>query len=111
VSQQASTVVLGSNYGEGGAVDRYGAAYGLPSAYAVQNAFWLWGPPPATTQQVVAIGFDRDQLAPYFSSVRLATRLNNHLGVDDDEQDAPVWVCAGPRQRWTTIWDRLKDYG
>jgi 4-amino-4-deoxy-L-arabinose transferase-like glycosyltransferase len=108
---RANAIVLGSNYGEGGAVDRYGAQDGLPAAYAVQNAFWLWGPPPAATNRVVAVGFDRTQLLPLFGSVRLARRLDNHLGVDDDEQGAPVWVCSTPREPWLQTWHTLRDYG
>jgi hypothetical protein len=109
--QRTQTVILGSNYGETGAVDRYGPGLGLPTAYGVSNATWLWGPPPATMTEVEAIGFDRDQLTPYFSSVRLATKLNNHVHVDDDEQSAPVWICSGMQSSWTTIWPKLKDYG
>jgi hypothetical protein len=110
-AQQADTIVLASNYGEGGAVARYGAADGLPAGYAVHNAFWLWGPPPATTTQVVAVGFDRSRLTPYFGTVRLVRRLDNHLGVDNDEQGAPVWVCSRPLASWQVIWNGLKDYG
>jgi Dolichyl-phosphate-mannose-protein mannosyltransferase len=110
-SQRTNAIVLGSNYGEGGAVDRYGAEDGLPPAYAVQNAFWLWGPPPSDTQHVVAVGFARADLVPVFGSVRLAGRLDNRLNVDDDEQDAPVWICQQPRMSWPVIWSRLKDYG
>jgi 4-amino-4-deoxy-L-arabinose transferase-like glycosyltransferase len=111
LSQRPTIVVLASNYGEGGAVDRYGAADGLPPAYAVQNAFWLWGPPPSTTTQAVAVGFDRSQLTPYFGTIRLMRSLDNHLDVDDDEQGAPVWRCSHPLVSWPVIWNGLKDYG
>jgi hypothetical protein len=105
------TAIVASNYGEAGAVDRYGAKHDLPSAYGIQNAFWLWGPPPNTVTEVVAIGFDRDQLTPVFSSVRLARRLDNHVQLDDDEQGAPVWVCRGLRGSWQAEWRVLRDYG
>ena len=110
-SQRRTTIVLGSNYGEGGAIDRYGPADGLPAAYAVHNAFWLWGPPPSATTQVVAVGFDRGQLAPAFGTIRLVRRLDNHLDVDDDEQGAPVWVCSRPRDSWPALWPRFRSLG
>lgn len=34
-----------------------------------------------------------------------------HLGVNNDEQGAPVWVCSRLRASWTTIWPRLRDFG
>lgn len=108
---RARTIVLGRNYGETGAVDRYGAADGLPQAYGVQNATWLWGPPPASATRVVAIGFERTDLTPYFASVHLATKLNNHVGVDDDEQGNPVWICSQRLAAWSWIWPKLRDYG
>jgi 4-amino-4-deoxy-L-arabinose transferase-like glycosyltransferase len=109
--ERAHAIVLGSNYGETGAVDRYGSADGLPSAYGVHNATWLWGPPPPSATLVVAIGFDRDRLTPYFGSVRLATKLNNHLDVDNDEQGAPVWMCSGLKASWSATWPKLRVYG
>jgi len=39
-------VLFTSNYGEAGALDRYGPALGLPPAYSAHNAFVDWGPPP-----------------------------------------------------------------
>jgi hypothetical protein len=107
----ADPIILGSNYGETGAVDRYGETYGLPTAYGVHNATWLWGPPPGGANRAVAVGFDRSDLTPYFSSVRLGTKLNNHLDVADDEQGAPVWVCSGLRSSWAAIWPKLRVYG
>ena len=41
----------------------------------------------------------RSQLG-FCGSVRLAARLNNHVGVSDDEQGAPVWVCGQLRASW-----------
>jgi len=33
--------VLTGNYGEAGAIDRYGSDYGLPQVYSGANTFWL----------------------------------------------------------------------
>jgi hypothetical protein len=105
------TIILGANYGETAAVDRFGPALGLPAAYGVQNATSLWGPPPDSSSQAIAIGFDRSQLSPYFSPIRLATKLDNRVHVDDDEQGAPVWVCTHRLASWAVIWPELRRYG
>ena len=47
--QRAATAILAGNYGEAGAIDRYGPADGLPPAYSGANNFWFWGPPPPAT--------------------------------------------------------------
>ena len=110
-AQRASAIVLGSNYGEAGAVGRFGRADGLPAAYSVQNGYWYWGPPPASATTAVAVGFGRGTLAPDCGTLRLAGRLSNHVGVADDEQGAPVWVCSALRAPWPTLWPRLRDLG
>jgi len=110
-AQRSAAIVLASNYGESGAVDLFGAADGLPRSYGVQNAYWYWGPPPPSATVAVAVGFDRARLAPVCATLRIAARLNNHLGVSDDEQGAPVWVCSSLRRSWAASWLSLRDLG
>jgi 4-amino-4-deoxy-L-arabinose transferase-like glycosyltransferase len=106
-----TAIVLASNYGEAGAVDRYGAADRLPAVYSGHNAYWYWGPPPASATTAIAVGFDRDQLTPFCGRLRLAANLNNHLDVNDDEQGAPVWVCSDLRDSWAAIWPTVRHFG
>ena len=110
-ARRASTIVLASNYGEAGAVDRFGSADGLPAAYGVHNGFWYWGPPPASATAAVAVGFDRATLARMCGRLRLAGRLDNHLGVADDEQGAPIWMCSAQRAPWPVLWPGLRVLG
>jgi len=109
--ERASTALLTSSYAEAGAIDRFGPAHGLPLAYSGQDGFWYWGPPPASATTVVAMGFERGFLDRSFGSVRLATRLNDHLGVNNDNQGAPVWICRQPRDDWRTLWPRFRYLG
>jgi 4-amino-4-deoxy-L-arabinose transferase-like glycosyltransferase len=110
-SEQASTAVLTTSYAEAGAVDRFGPALGLPQAYSGHDGFWYWGPPPASATTVVAVGFERATLERSFGSVRLARLLNDRLGVDNDNQGAPVWICRQPRGSWRALWPRFKYLG
>ncbi|HWB68289.1 MAG TPA: glycosyltransferase family 39 protein [Mycobacteriales bacterium] len=108
--QRQGVAIVTSNYGEAGALQRYGSAR-LPPVFGRQNAYYLWGPPPASVSTVVAVGFDRADLTGRFASVQLVRRLNNQLDVDDDEQDAPVWICRQPTAPWPRLWRRLRRYG
>jgi len=109
-ARRSSTIVLASNYGEAGAVDRFGPADGLPSAYSGHMAFWYWGPPPAQATSALVVGYDRAQLG-FCGSVRLLVRLNNHVSVQDDEQGAPVWICQQLRQSWRALWPSQRNFG
>jgi 4-amino-4-deoxy-L-arabinose transferase-like glycosyltransferase len=109
--ERSSAVIVTGNYGEAGAIDRFGAAEGLPVAYSGHNSFWWWGPPSPATGTTIAVGFSRQDLTPYFRTVTLATTLHNPYGVQDDEEGNPVWVCTGQRRPWPAIWPDFRNYG
>ena len=108
-AQQPSVTVLTSNYGEAGAVDRFGPADGLPPAYSGHMSFWYWGPPPASATTAVVVGYGRSQLR-FCGSLRLAVVLNNHVDVNDDEQGAPVWICGQLRESWRALWPSQRHF-
>lgn len=108
---RARAAILTSNYGEAGAVDRYGPALGLPTAYSGHMGFWYWGPPPASATSVIGVGFEPGYLDRFFTDVRLVSRLENHVDVNNEEQHAPVWFATGRRGSWDELWPHLKDLG
>ncbi len=106
----SGTVIFTSNYGEAGAIDRYGPALGLPAAYSGHNAFGYWGPPPDRLGPVVTVGLDASQLR-HFRGCRLAGRIHNSAGVDNDEHGEPIDQCAGTLGPWSQIWHDLRHLG
>ena len=102
-ADRATAVIVGSNYGEAGAVDRYGGRAGLPHAYGVHNGFWYWGPPPNAATEAIMIGFTQRQITPWCGVATILFRLDNHLGVKNQEQGAPVWLCSRLRASWTEL--------
>ncbi|MGW6421365.1 glycosyltransferase family 39 protein [Nocardia sp. NPDC055053] len=103
--------VLTANYGEAGAIERYGAEYGLPTPYSGHNAYWWWGPPPDTATTVLTVGIDRDRLTGLCSIVEPAGALDNGLGIDNDEQGEPLFVCREPIRPWSQVWPQLRSLG
>ena len=71
-ARRAGAVIFTSNYGEAGAIDRYGPALGLPAAYSGHNGFAEWGPPPDRPGPVVAVGLDASGAPSHFRGCRLA---------------------------------------
>jgi dolichyl-phosphate-mannose-protein mannosyltransferase len=108
--QRASTTILTGNYGEAGALARYGPAAGLPTAYSGANNFWYWGPPPARDRSAIAVNLDPALLHRLFTSVRRVAVFHNGLGVDDDEQGAAIYLATGLRGSWASAWPQLKDF-
>ena len=110
--QHAALIV--ANYGEAGAVDRYGSSFGLPQAYSGNNNFWFWGPPPATDTAAVAIGTNPPLLSRLlhheFKHVIQVAVYHNGLNVSDDEEGATIYLATGLRTSWATAWPAFKDF-
>lgn len=106
----AGTAILAGNYGEAGAVDRYGPDRGLPPAYSGHNGFGLWGPPPASVP-VLAVGVGRATLERSCTSVRSVGGLRRVHGIDNDEDGAPLLFCAAPVAPWAQLWSRFVFLG
>lgn len=108
----AGAVLLMGNYGEAGAVDRFGPALGLAPAYSGHNGYGLWGPPPdSSAAAAVVVGIPENQLLRMFTTVTAAATINNGVGLDNDEQGRTVWLCTGQRVPWSLIWPALRRLG
>ncbi|WP_083733191.1 ArnT family glycosyltransferase [Actinomadura sp. CNU-125] len=108
---ERATIVV-SNYGEAGAIDRYGPDHGLPRAYSGHNGYWYFGRPPDASDTTIVVGPESlagaAQLKRYWTDVRPAGRIDNGVGLDNEEQGKPVWICKGRRASWTELWPEFK---
>ena len=104
------TTVLAGNYGEAGALERYGHGDGLPTAFSGANSFWLWGPPPASDTAAIAVNLDRALLRREFARVRQIGTFRNGIGVSDDEQGVPIYLATGLRTSWGQAWRAFRNY-
>ncbi|GAA1869726.1 glycosyltransferase family 39 protein [Pseudonocardia ailaonensis] len=102
-AQPAGTVVVARNYGEAGAVERF--APGVP-VFGTQNSLGYWGPPPESARQAVVIGFTPAQLERWFTGCTPAARIDNGVGLKNQEQGRVVSVCT-PRGSWAELWPQI----
>jgi hypothetical protein len=109
-AQQRLTTILAGNYGEAGAIERYGSQFGLPQAFSGNNNFWLWGPPPAADTAAIAVNVDPALLHREFAHVRQVATFWNGLGVSDDEQGATIYLATGLRAPWSVAWLAFRNY-
>ena len=112
VGEQARAVIVTGNYGEAGALQRYGPAYRLPPVYSGQNNFYLWGRPPARATTIIAVGMGEDPgwLGQHFGQVTRTARIENAAGVDNEEQGQSIWVCRQPLRPWAEMWPEFQHY-
>jgi MFS family permease len=101
-------VIITANYGEAGAIDRYGPAYGLPEVYSGHNELHAYGPPPESATVVIMVTAGDPMRTGTFDSCAVGARLDNGVEVDNEEQGATVSVCRGRSVPWTAAWPRFK---
>jgi 4-amino-4-deoxy-L-arabinose transferase-like glycosyltransferase len=106
---QPTAVIFTGNYGQAGAIDRYGPERGLPRPYSGHMSYADWGPPPDTmTGPVVLVGRSRNVI--WFTGCQVVTRHDNGTGVDNEEQGAPIALCTGPVAPWSQLWPSLRHF-
>jgi 4-amino-4-deoxy-L-arabinose transferase-like glycosyltransferase len=102
-----------ANYGEYGAIDILGRAYGLPTPIGTINSEWLWGypsPPPTT---FIVLGLTPEQANSIFTDCHLAGYIGNREGVRNEESvyHSDIFVCGPPRLSWPQLWKDHQNFG
>ncbi len=111
--ERASYGILAGNYGEAGAVNLYGHAYGLPPAISGVNSFWEKGygnPPPET---LIVLGHSADFLSENFASCRVAAHVWNQFQIKNEEtlEHPEIYVCQGLKKSWPEFWATYRHFG
>jgi Dolichyl-phosphate-mannose-protein mannosyltransferase len=101
--------VLAGNYGQAGAVDRFAPSLG--PAHSGHNSYWSWGPPADDVDTVIAVGYAAEDLRRWFGQVEEAARIDNGVGLDNEEQGRTVWVASDRQVPWSEIWLQIRRLG
>ena len=100
-------VVFTANYGEAGAVELLGED--VPAVYSGHNGYGYWGPPPEEATNTILVGhWDAPGMSGLFGACQLHARVDNGIGLENEEQGAGVWVCRGRTRPWAELWPRLR---
>jgi len=106
---RSQTGIMTGNYGEAGAINLYGPAYGLPQAISGINSYWLrsYGDPPP--QNLILLDMLPNSA---FETCELAGRVTNRYGVSNEETSHPdIYFCRRMRQPWPEFWKRMRRFG
>ena len=109
-ADRARCAILAGNYGEAGAIDYFGPAYGLPPAISGHNNYYLWGPRGYSGDMVIAFGMRLADLQSLFGSVQQVNTINDFYA-GPDENNVPVYICRQPRRPLAEMWPLLKFFG
>jgi len=109
-AQRASTAIVAANYGEAGAIDVYGGAYGLPPALAGHNQYYVWGLRGQKPRNVLRLGWDAPAtMRRYCGDVRVLGAASSRYAMPY-ENAVTFTYCAGIRPSLAALWPRVKFY-
>jgi 4-amino-4-deoxy-L-arabinose transferase-like glycosyltransferase len=99
-------IILTANYGEAGAIDRFGPERNLPPAHSGHNSYADVRRPSGADGPVLVVGYRfPDELL--IGCVALDPIVMPY-DVANEEQGAPLWRCVGPRGDWEQLWPQLR---
>jgi 4-amino-4-deoxy-L-arabinose transferase-like glycosyltransferase len=107
-AQRENAVILAESYAPAAALEWLGDD--LPPVYSGHNNYHLWGPPAEEPELVIAVGFEPEQLLPFFAEVEVVHRTECHWCMGW-RQDAPVALARAPRRPLADVWPELRRYG
>ncbi|MDX2166529.1 MAG: glycosyltransferase family 39 protein [Deltaproteobacteria bacterium] len=108
--ERARAVIYAQNYGEAGAIERFGPARHLPRVISGHNTYWLWGPGDLRPDDtVIVIGGTPEQVGALFASVELVETRHCTYCMPF-ENDLPIYFARQPRLPLDQLWQRLKRF-
>jgi dolichyl-phosphate-mannose-protein mannosyltransferase len=111
--EQAHLGIATGNYGEYGAIEILGRAYGLPAPIGTTNSEWLRGYPSPAPTTLIVIGNSAADANALFTGCRLAGQNGNSEGLRNEESEfhPDIFVCGPARKPWAELWKEHRDFG
>jgi hypothetical protein len=106
-AERSTTSIFAANYGEAAAIDFFGGADELPHATSGESEYFLWGPPPDATRNVIVVNGNADRWRERCRSVETAGEFGAPF-VMPYENHRPIFICRDLRQPLSAIWQDLK---
>ena len=104
--ERAKAGIYASNYGEAGAIDFFGAQYGLPKAISGHQSYFVWGPRDYTGEVLIILGWRREDAEKMCESVEEKTEINHPFSPSYEKYK--IMICRKTRKPLPEIWQRLK---
>ena len=99
---RARTGIFASNYGEAGALNLFGPAYGLPPPICAHQSHYFWGPPKVEPENLIWLQWGRQGVEDHCRSVEKAGEHFHPWGMA--EENRPIYMCRGLRHTISEYW-------
>lgn len=104
--EKAKAGIYAGNYGEAGAIDFFGAQYGLPKAISPHQSYFLWGPRSYSGEVLIILGASKKRAEEACESVEEKTEVNHPLSPSYEKYN--IIVCRKTKKPLPEMWQSLK---
>ncbi|MDB5026892.1 MAG: hypothetical protein JWO66_581 [Candidatus Eremiobacteraeota bacterium] len=106
---KARTAIVVQDYGEAGALDVYGGAYGLPPALSGHNQYYLWGQRGQSPDNIVRATQHPELWRPHCDAVEILGKTFSPYAMAY-ENGKSILLCRHMRPSLARYWPELKNY-
>jgi hypothetical protein len=112
-SDRSRLAILAHNYGEAGALELWGAQYGLPTPISSTNSFHDRGYGPYEPETVIVVGSNLSDQLFNFASCSIAgyVRMPRDVRNEESVYHPEILICRHLRLPWPVAWARSQEFG
>jgi len=107
--EKEKCAIYSTNYGRCGAIDFFGAQYGLPKSIGIHNNYWIWGPRDYTGEVMIILGGTLEEHVDDFESVTLEG-ISSCDHCMPYENNVNIFVGRGLKYKIKDVWAHEKNY-
>ncbi|MBI2953283.1 MAG: glycosyltransferase family 39 protein [Chloroflexi bacterium] len=107
--ERSKACIFTANYGEAGAIDFFGKAYGLPRAISGHNSYYVWGAGDCTGDVIIFVGMRESDLRNMFDQVEEAARTECRYCMPYENR-RPIYVARKPKVSPGAAWPQVKHF-
>lgn len=111
-AERARAVLLAGNYGQAGALVKYGPSHGLPQPYSGHMSFYDWSQ-PSDMQDGPVLLVEQTRNPTYeqhFADCNQVGEVDNGVAADNEEQSTALVLCRSTTAPWSQLWPALRRY-
>jgi len=105
---RAKAAIYAGNYGEAGAVDFFGARYGLPKAISAHQTYFYWGPRQYTGEVMILLQGNRRAAEQRCFMFEDGPEVGQPYAMGEEHYQ--IFVCRGLRPPLQYLWPELKHW-
>ncbi len=106
--ERSKAAILARNFGEAGAIDFFGPRYGLPKAISPHQNYYLWEPRDYTGEIMIVLGWGREAVGEYCSSVETAGKVHHPYAMATEHYT--IFICRGLKHPLREVWPQWKHW-